>query len=147
MEAEAIGKRKLIDAKTAAEPLETQIVRLQYAHVDGGTGGSSGGGGSMGGGSSSATTPSSLSGGSSGGGFGSSGGASGGSGLRAILLGRMSSRGCVETDPRTNSLIITDVRENLDAAMDMVAQLDRPERQVEIELRIVHMNSDLIKDR
>lgn len=130
LEIEELSKKKLKDAWIATQPLETRIVRLQYARADGSSGGS---------GTSASQTASSLAG-------GSSGGSSGGSGLRAILLSRLSTRGRVETDPRTNSLIVTDVREYLDAALDMVAQIDRPERQVEIELRIVRVNSDFNRD-
>jgi len=42
--------------------------------------------------------------------------------------------------------VITDIKENMDAALDMIAQIDRPERQVEIELRIVRVNSDFNRD-
>jgi type IV pilus assembly protein PilQ len=40
-------------------------------------------------------------------------------------------------DGRSNSLIITDVRQNIDAIRQLVAILDQPEPQVEIEARIV----------
>jgi type IV pilus assembly protein PilQ len=66
--------------------------------------------------------------------------ASGGSsteGLLPIIQRRLSRRGSIEVDARSNSLIITDVRENIDAVRQLVAILDQPEPQVEIEARIV----------
>ncbi|HZS48585.1 MAG TPA: AMIN domain-containing protein, partial [Blastocatellia bacterium] len=148
--AEEEGKKRLKDSRLAALPLETKIVRLQYARADGSMAGASAGGGSATSGvsNSGSASPSGISGGggSSMGSSGGFGGGMGGSGLRAIVSSRLSQRGKVEIDQRTNSLIITDVRENLDAALDMVAQLDRPERQVEIELRIVQANNDFQRD-
>jgi type IV pilus assembly protein PilQ len=60
-----------------------------------------------------------------------------GEGLLPIIQRRLSRRGSVEVDSRSNSLIITDVRENIDAIKQLVAILDQPEPQVEIEARIV----------
>lgn len=61
----------------------------------------------------------------------------GGEGLLPIIQRRLSRRGSVEVDSRSNSLIITDVRENIDAIKQLVSILDQPEPQVEIEARIV----------
>ena len=61
----------------------------------------------------------------------------GGEGLLPIIQRRLSRRGSVEVDSRSNSLIITDVRENIDAVKQLVSILDQPEPQVEIEARIV----------
>ena len=49
----------------------------------------------------------------------------------------LSRRGSITTDPRTNTLIITDLPERLTQAGDLITTLDRPEPQVEIEARIV----------
>ena len=54
-----------------------------------------------------------------------------------IIKRRISRRGAIEVDGRTNTLIITDVRENIDSIKQLVTVLDQPEPQVEIETRIV----------
>jgi hypothetical protein len=54
-----------------------------------------------------------------------------------IIKRRLSRRGAVEVDARSNTLIVTDVRENIDAVRQLVSLLDQPEPQVEIEARIV----------
>ncbi len=72
--------------------------------------------------------------------------ASGGEGLLPIIQRRLSRRGSVEVDGRSNSLIITDVRENIDAIRQLVAILDQPEPQVEIEARIVVATRNFSRD-
>jgi len=52
----------------------------------------------------------------------------------------LSSRGTVQVDPRTNTLIITDLQDRLDAAQNLLTTLDSPQQQVEIEARIVQTN-------
>jgi type IV pilus assembly protein PilQ len=52
----------------------------------------------------------------------------------------LSSRGTVQVDPRTNTLIITDLPARLTTADDLLNTLDRAEPQVEIEARIVQTN-------
>ena len=52
----------------------------------------------------------------------------------------LSSRGTVQVDPRTNTLIITDLPPRLTVADDLLNTLDRAEPQVEIEARIVQTN-------
>ena len=54
----------------------------------------------------------------------------------------LSRRGSITTDPRTNTLIITDLPERLAQAGGLITTLDRPEPQVEIEARIVQTNRD-----
>ena len=49
----------------------------------------------------------------------------------------LSQRGSISTDLRTNTLIMTDLAERLTRATELIATLDRPEPQVEIEARIV----------
>jgi type IV pilus assembly protein PilQ len=49
----------------------------------------------------------------------------------------LSSRGDVQIDQRTNTIIITDLADRLTRASELIATLDRPEPQVEIEARIV----------
>jgi type IV pilus assembly protein PilQ len=54
----------------------------------------------------------------------------------------LSRRGSITTDPRTNTLIISDLPERLTQAGDLITTLDRPEPQVEIEARIVQTSRD-----
>jgi len=122
-------------------PLYTEKFRLNYATVSGGA-------------QASATTAGTAAGGGGGGGGGggaeSAGGASGGAnqnqGLLPIIKRRLSRRGSVEIDARTNSLIVTDVASNLGAIKQLVAMLDQPEPQVEIEARIVVASRNFSRD-
>ncbi|GAB4233968.1 MAG: hypothetical protein Kow00109_06850 [Acidobacteriota bacterium] len=57
--------------------------------------------------------------------------------LRAALEKQLSTRGQLDVDKRTNTLIITDVRDGVDRILALVDKLDVPERQVEIEARII----------
>ena len=67
-------------------------------------------------------------------------------GIIPIIQRRLSRRGSIEVDGRSNSLIITDVRENIDAIRQLVAVLDQPEPQVEIEARIVVASRNFSRD-
>jgi type IV pilus assembly protein PilQ len=49
----------------------------------------------------------------------------------------LSQRGTVQVDPRTNTLIITDLVDRLNTATDLINTLDKAQPQVEIEARIV----------
>jgi len=61
--------------------------------------------------------------------------------LQALLTkSALSQRGSVQVDPRTNTLIISDLRDRLTLANDLIGTLDRPQPQVEIEARIVQTN-------
>src|SRR4029079_16371775 len=59
---------------------------------------------------------------------------------------RLSRRGSIEVDGRSNTLVITDVKENIDAVRQLVAILDTPEPQVEIETRIVIAQRNFSRD-
>jgi type IV pilus assembly protein PilQ len=67
-------------------------------------------------------------------------------GILGIIQKRLSRRGSIEVDHRTNTLIVTDVRENIDAVKQLVAYLDQPEPQVEIEARIVVASRNFSRD-
>jgi len=67
-------------------------------------------------------------------------------GILGIIQKRMSRRGSIEVDKRTNTIIVTDVRDNLDAIKQLVAYLDQPEPQVEIEARIVVAQRNFSRD-
>jgi type IV pilus assembly protein PilQ len=63
--------------------------------------------------------------------------------LQALLTkSALSQRGTVQVDARTNTLIITDLRDRLTLASDLIGTLDRAQPQVEIEARIVQTNKD-----
>ena len=118
--------RKQADNQLDGSPLYTEFIRLNYARAIntlGGEAGSSGG----------------FVGGQTGGGGGASGGAgnSADQGILGIVSKRLSRRGSVEVDGRSNTLIITDVKQNIDALRKLVFYLDQPTSQVEIEARIV----------
>ena len=76
--------------------------------------------------------------------FASSGGST--DGILPIIKRRLSRRGAVEVDGRSNTLIVTDVRENIDAIRQLVTLLDQPEPQVEIEARIVVATRSFSRD-
>ncbi len=54
-----------------------------------------------------------------------------------ITRSALSSRGDVQVDARTNTLIIRDLADRLTSAAELITALDRPQPQVEIEARIV----------
>lgn len=54
----------------------------------------------------------------------------------------LSSRGQIQVDTRTNTLILTDLPERLDTAANLIAILDRAEPQVEVEARVVQTTRD-----
>jgi type IV pilus assembly protein PilQ len=57
-------------------------------------------------------------------------------------VGLLSDRGSVAIDTRTNTLMVTDTPDRIEAIQQLVLDLDRPVRQVQIESRIVIANSD-----
>jgi type IV pilus secretin PilQ/predicted competence protein len=58
--------------------------------------------------------------------------------LKALLTATaLSQRGSIQTDPRTNTIIINDLAERLERAGSLITALDVPQPQVEIEARIV----------
>ncbi|MGE3508153.1 MAG: type IV pilus secretin PilQ [Vicinamibacterales bacterium] len=62
-----------------------------------------------------------------------------------ITKSALSARGTVQVDPRTNTVIITDLQERLTTAESLLSTLDRPQPQVEIEARIVQTTKDFAK--
>ena len=62
-----------------------------------------------------------------------------------IVQSVLSARGQVQTDERTNTLIISDLQSRLSAAEDLLDTLDRAEPQVEIEARIVQAGHDFAR--
>lgn len=118
-------------------PLVTELIRLSYATAGGGViagkttaGTASGGAGS----------------GTGGGGSADFGASSGGDGLLPIIRRRLSRRGSIEIDSRSNSIVVTDVPANITAIKQLIAILDQPEPQVEIEARIVVASRNFSRD-
>jgi type IV pilus assembly protein PilQ len=135
------------DAKTRAEiaegrlnaaPLVTEFVRLNYARAVGTLAMAAGSSGGFAGGASAGSF--------SGGTGGDATGGGGDSGLLPIIARRLSRRGAIEVDGRSNTLIITDVKENIEAIRQLIALLDQPEPQVEIETRIVIASRNFSRD-
>jgi type IV pilus assembly protein PilQ len=66
--------------------------------------------------------------------------------LQALLVkSALSARGQIQVDPRTNTLIITDLPDRLQTAANLITSLDRAEPQVEVEARIVQTTRDFAK--
>lgn len=61
---------------------------------------------------------------------------------RGEETGLLSGRGSVSVDQRTNTLLVTDTLAQIDDIRELVAELDRPVRQVQIESRIVIARHD-----
>lgn len=132
-------KNKIRESQLDTSPLYTEFIRLNYARAAGTLTGEAGGSGAFSGG---------VVGGGGGGGSSSSSSSSNSAdqGVLGIIKRRLSRRGAVEVDGRSNTLIITDVRENIDAIRQLVVLLDQPEPQVEIETRIVIANRNFARD-
>lgn len=135
---EAEGQKAISDAKLDASALVTEFIRLNYARAVGTLAQAAGSTGGFSGGS----TNSSFSGGAG----GDTTGKSGDQGILPIVSRRLSRRGSVEVDGRSNTLIVTDVKENISSIRQLVALLDQPEPQVEIETRIVIANRNFSRD-
>jgi type IV pilus assembly protein PilQ len=66
--------------------------------------------------------------------------------VMALLATKKSERGEITIDERTNTLIISDVKENLDLLEKLLSVLDTPTPQVSIEARIVEATSTFIRN-
>ena len=58
----------------------------------------------------------------------------------------LSARGSITIDTRTNTMIVTDLAANIEKARDLIADLDRATKQVEIEARIVVTTRNFTRD-
>jgi type IV pilus assembly protein PilQ len=135
---EADTQKIINDSRLDASPLVTEFIRLNYARASGTLAQAAGSTGAFSGGSTNLSF--------SGGAGGDATGGSGDQGLLPIISRRLSRRGSIEVDGRSNTLIITDVKENIDAVRQLVAILDQPEPQVEIETRIVLAQRNFSRD-
>lgn len=66
--------------------------------------------------------------------------------LAARIKNLLSERGSVDTDTRTNTLIVKDIREHLSRVENLVRALDTQTPQVRIEARIVQANDQFTKN-
>ncbi|MEP6920693.1 MAG: type IV pilus secretin PilQ [bacterium] len=135
---EAETQKVINDSRLDASPLVTEFLRLNYARASGTLAQAAGSTGAFSGGSTNLSF--------SGGAGGDSTGGSGDQGLLPIISRRLSRRGSIEVDGRSNTLIITDVKVNIEAIRQLVAILDQPEPQVEIETRIVIAQRNFSRD-
>lgn len=135
---EAEVQKVISDARLDNSPLVTEFVRLNYARAVGTLAQAAGSTAGYAGGS----TNTSYSGGNG----GDATGGSGDQGVLPIIKRRLSRRGSIEVDGRSNTLIITDVKENIEAVRQLVAILDQPEPQVEIETRVVIAQHNFSRD-
>ncbi|HKR21458.1 MAG TPA: type IV pilus secretin PilQ, partial [Pyrinomonadaceae bacterium] len=135
---EAETQKVINDSRLDASPLVTEFIRLNYARASGTLAQAAGSTGAFSGGSTNLSF--------SGGAGGDATGGSGDQGLLPIISRRLSRRGSIEVDGRSNTLIITDVKENIDAIRQLVSILDQPEPQVEIETRIVIAQRNFSRD-
>jgi type IV pilus assembly protein PilQ len=135
---EAETQKVINDSRLDASPLVTEFIRLNYARASGTLAQAAGSTGAFSGGSTNLSF--------SGGAGGDATGGSGDQGLLPIISRRLSRRGSIEVDGRSNTLIITDVKENIDAVRQLVVILDQPEPQVEIETRIVIAQRNFSRD-
>src|SRR5437016_10383274 len=135
---EAEVQKVITDARLDNSPLVTEFIRLNYARASGTLAQAAGSTGGFSGGATNLSF--------SGGAGGDATGGSGDQGVLPIIKRRLSRRGSIEVDGRSNTLIITDVRENIAAIRQLVTILDQPEPQVEIETRIVIAQHSFSKD-
>ena len=135
---EAESQKAITDARLDNSPLVTEFIRLNYARASGTLAQAAGSTGGFAGGSTNLSF--------SGGAGGDATGGGGDQGLLPIIQRRLSRRGAIEVDGRSNTLIVTDVRENIEAIRQLVAILDQPEPQVEIETRIVIASRNFSRD-
>lgn len=141
-------RSKIVNGAIDGAPLMTEFIRLQFARAVGTLAGDAGSAGQT-------STGSQVGGNSNAGGGGPSGAdnnsAQAGSqgsdqGILGIVRKRLSRRGTVEVDGRSNTLIITDVAQNIESIRQLVSYLDQPEPQVEIEARIVVAQRNFSRD-
>jgi type IV pilus assembly protein PilQ len=131
MEGELVRERNNNQLDTS--PLVTELIRLNYATASGALAGG-------------ATTSGMAAGTANNFGSENLGRGAGGDGLLPIIKRRLSRRGSIEIDSRSNSLIITDVPTNIKAIRQLIDLLDQPEPQVEIEARIVVATRNFSRD-
>jgi type IV pilus assembly protein PilQ len=76
---------------------------------------------------------------------GTQAGTGGATGLLGIIRKNLSKVGEVDSDPRTNQIIVTDIPQKVAAVEDIIKKLDVPQPQVEIEARVVLANRTFMR--
>ncbi|MGE3841421.1 MAG: type IV pilus secretin PilQ [Vicinamibacterales bacterium] len=66
--------------------------------------------------------------------------------IQLLTRAALTQRGSIQVDRRTNTLIIRDLPAGLDAARQLIDNLDRAQPQVEIEARIVQTNRNYLRE-
>ena len=66
--------------------------------------------------------------------------------ILGLLQNKKSMRGEIVTDDRTNTLIVTDVKEKIGLLDNLIAAMDTPTPQVQIETRIVEATTTFVRD-
>jgi type IV pilus assembly protein PilQ len=66
--------------------------------------------------------------------------------LQQALTASLSRRGAIQTDKRTNSLIVTDLSSTLDAIEKMATELDSTTPQIEITAKLVDVDAEALRD-
>jgi len=135
---EADTQRIIKDAQLSNSPLVTELFRLNYVRASGTLAQAAGSTGAFAGGATNLSF--------SGGAGGDATGGGGDQGLLPIIKRRLSRMGSVEVAGHSNTLIITDVKENVEAIRQLITVLDQPEPQVEIETRIVIAQRNFSRD-
>ncbi|MDQ6786512.1 MAG: type IV pilus secretin PilQ [Acidobacteriota bacterium] len=130
-------QQRIRESQLDTSPLYTEFIRLNYARASGTLGTAGGAASQFQGGQPAGEA-------AGGGNNNSSGGSD--QGILGIVKRRLSRRGAIEVDGRSNTIIVTDVRENIDAVRQLVTLLDQPEPQVEIEARIVIATRNFSRD-
>jgi type IV pilus secretin PilQ/predicted competence protein len=143
------------DSNEESSGLETRIFKLKYTRLSispldvagqqtiSNLGGSSAAGSSSGSTSTSSTTSSST---GTTGSSGSSGGSTIQRGIDHLVATLLSSQGKLTADIYTNSLIVTDTPEKLDAIEEVLKQIDVPPAQVMIEVYLIEVKKSLLDD-
>ena len=66
--------------------------------------------------------------------------------VQLLLTNKMSDRGEILVDVRTNTLVITDIQDRIDIIEELITTFDKPTPQVTIEARIVEASSTFIRN-
>jgi type IV pilus assembly protein PilQ len=121
--AEQQAQRQIEDEKINNLPKVSKFFRLRYTRLAGGLG--------------PAGSTAALG--------GTTAGAGGATGLLGIIRKNLSKVGEVDSDPRTNQIIVTDIPQKIAAVEDIIKKLDVAEPQVEIEARVVLANRSFLR--
>ena len=66
--------------------------------------------------------------------------------IMPVLQAHLTDRGGMNVDPRTNTLIISDIPSGVEQVSELLGILDVPEKQVEIEARIIEASTNFARE-